>query len=88
MQAESEQRPHKISYHVSLKGNEAQELVDSIDAQLKKLGLSAKLIYSGGEDLDILPDAASKGKGLEFLLEEVCLEHPHVCACVTSSMSI
>lgn len=29
------------------------------------------MIYSGGADLDILPQHASKGKGLEFLLGEV-----------------
>lgn len=34
-------------------------------------GVQAKVIYSGGEDLDILPQHASKGKGLEFLLGEV-----------------
>lgn len=33
--------------------------------------MQAKVIYSGGEDLDILPQHASKGKGLEFLLGEV-----------------
>ncbi len=37
-------------------------------------GVTAKVIYSGGADLDILPQHASKGKGLEFLLGEVC--HP------------
>lgn len=35
-------------------------------------GVKAKVIYSGGMDLDILPQQASKGKGLEFLLKEVC----------------
>ena len=34
-------------------------------------GVTAKVIYSGGADLDILPQHASKGKGLEFLLGEV-----------------
>ena len=33
--------------------------------------MTAKVIYSGGADLDILPQHASKGKGLEFLLNEV-----------------
>ena len=35
-------------------------------------GVTAKVIYSGGADLGILPQHASKGKGLEFLLGEVC----------------
>ena len=29
------------------------------------------MIYSGGEDVDILAAGASKGKGLEFLLRQV-----------------
>jgi len=33
--------------------------------------LLLQVIYSGGEDLDVLPQQASKGKGLEFLLKEV-----------------
>ena len=40
-------------------------------------GVTAKVIYSGGADLDILPQHASKGKGLEFLLGEVC--QPPLC---------
>ena len=71
MQPESEQRPHKVSYHVSAKGQEAEEQIQQLEAKLKGQGLSAKVIYSGGADLDILPHHASKGKGLEFLLREV-----------------
>ena len=71
MQDESEQRPHKISYRVSATGAEAEALVQEVEAKLRQEGLSAKLIYSAGADLDILPQGASKGKGLEFLLGEV-----------------
>ena len=67
----SEQRPHKVSYHVSLTGSEAEQLIQKAEAKIRDAGLTAKLIYSGGADLDILPQGASKGKGLEFLLEEV-----------------
>ena len=77
-QSNSEQRPHKISYHVSVKGSQAEQLMQSIDQKLGHQGLSAKLIYSGGEDLDVLPCAASKGKGLEFLLNEVCADIPAI----------
>ena len=48
-------------------------MVQQAEAVLRDQHLSAKLIYSGGEDLDVLPHGASKGKGLEFLLSEVCL---------------
>ena len=42
----------------------------------KQAGVTAKLIYSGGVDLDILPQQASKGKGLEFLLRQVRAHPP------------
>ena len=71
MQEGSEQRPHKVSYHVSVKGSEAEQLVQKVEQKLRDQGSSAKVIYSGGADLDILPQGASKGKGLEFLLAEV-----------------
>ena len=78
----SEQRPHKISYHVSAKNVEAELLVKSVEAKIQSEGLAAKVIYSGGEDLDILPQGASKGKGLEFLLQEV----PPACSASSSHM--
>ena len=74
LQEESEQRPHKISYHVSVAGANAAKLVQNVEEKLTYAGLTAKLIYSGGADLDVLPQGASKGKGLEFLLSEVGLE--------------
>ena len=45
--------------------------------------MTAKVIYSGGADLDILPQHASKGKGLEFLLGEVssCQLLGRSCTC-------
>ena len=70
-QGDSEQRPHKVSYRVGVKGKEAEAQISQLEASLKEQGLAAKVIYSGGADLDILPQHASKGKGLEFLLKEV-----------------
>ena len=72
MQAESEQRPHKLSYSVGVRGDDAKRVIAQLEAKLKEAGVTAKLIYSGGVDLDILPQQASKGKGLEFLLRQVC----------------
>ena len=71
-QAGSEQRPHKVSYTVLVKGGEATSVISQLQQDLQAAGISAKVIYSGGEDLDILPQQASKGKGLEFLLQQVC----------------
>jgi hydroxymethylpyrimidine pyrophosphatase-like HAD family hydrolase len=77
VQAESEQRPHKLSYYVSSKGGEAQALISHLQQALSDAGVKAKLIYSGGVDLDILPENASKGKGLEFLLRQVLPPKQH-----------
>eukprot|EP00884_Botryococcus_braunii_P008077 jgi/Botrbrau1/17270/Bobra.0015s0028.1 len=74
LQAPTEQRPHKISYHLDvegLKGGKAEDLIASLEQKLKEAGVSAKVIYSGKVDVDILPAGASKGKGLEFLLAEI-----------------
>lgn len=46
-------------------------------------GVTAKVIYSGGADLDILPQHASKGKGLEFLLGEVRHSPLHCYSLIT-----
>ncbi len=47
-------------------------------------GVTAKVIYSGGADLDILPQHASKGKGLEFLLGEVRHSPLHCYSLITA----
>jgi hydroxymethylpyrimidine pyrophosphatase-like HAD family hydrolase len=65
-----------VSYRVSIKGKEAEGQIEQLRKLLSQAGLSAKVIYSGGEDLDVLPEHASKGKGLEFLLKEVRLSKP------------
>ncbi len=57
-------------------------------------GSILQIIYSGGADVDILPASASKGKALDFLLQQVSYAteffsegvtmhvHPFTHACV------
>ena len=71
LQGASEQRPHKLSYHLSAKGEDAQKVISQLREALKTAGVRAKTIYSGGMDVDILPEGASKGEGLKFLLRQV-----------------
>lgn len=73
VQDPSEQRPHKLSYHLSAKGDDAQKVISQLQEALKAAGVRAKIIYSGGMDVDILPEGASKGEGLKFLLRQVSL---------------
>ena len=72
-QAATEQRPHKLSYSLSAKGAEAKAVLTRLEEALESKGIKAKVIYSGGEDVDVLAAGASKGKGLEFLLQQVHL---------------
>lgn len=69
MQVDSEQRPHKASY--KLRGEGAERRLGALRAALCDAGVDALVIYSGGEDLDILPSRAGKGKALAFLLKEL-----------------
>lgn len=72
MQQASEQRPHKVSYKLYAADEaQAQGVVSNLRAQLTGAGISANVIFSGGEDLDVLPSRASKGKALSFLLKQL-----------------
>ena len=69
MQQDSEQRPHKVSYNVQ--GDRVPDFITSVKDSLEKdHGMSVNIIYSGGQDLDVLPARASKGKALEFFLDQ------------------
>jgi sucrose-6F-phosphate phosphohydrolase len=70
-QAASEQRPHKLSYHLDAKGDAAEQVVEHLKEALQGKGIQAKVIYSGGSDVDILAAGASKGDGLKFLLKQI-----------------
>lgn len=60
----TEQREHKISYFMNPKKSPT---VREIQANLRHLDLHAKLIFSHGKYLDILPVRASKGLAIRYL---------------------
>jgi len=64
MQADDVQREHKISYFIDPQKAPA---VRKIQAHLRHLDLHAKLVYSHGEFLDLLPVRASKGLAIRYL---------------------
>lgn len=65
LQAASEQRTHKISYIVDHKKFAGG--VRKVRAYLRQQDLHAKLIYSHGAYLDLLPVRASKGLAIRYL---------------------
>eukprot|EP00967_Tisochrysis_lutea_P017164 scaffold19420_cov19-Tisochrysis_lutea.AAC.3 len=90
-QVASEQRSHKVSYSLDpnvLPGGkeEASQLMEQLQKVLKEdNGINAKVIYSGGRDVDVLSEAAGKGRGLSFLLQrlkEAGFEPSNVQACL------
>ncbi|KAL4520971.1 hypothetical protein Ndes2526B_g00149 [Nannochloris sp. 'desiccata'] len=72
LQQQSEQRPHKISYKLyAADTSQATGVVSNLRSQLAAAGLDTNVVFSGGQDLDVLPARASKGKALSFLLEQI-----------------
>lgn len=68
LQSETEQRPHKVSFYVDK--DKAQTVTQKLSEIFKNRGLNVKIIYSGGMDLDILPQGAGKGQALAYLLRK------------------
>ena len=63
LQQTSEQRRHKLSFKLH---DEAQA-----DALAAALPPWARVVFSGGEDLDVIPQRAGKGEALKFVLAEL-----------------
>jgi sucrose-phosphate synthase len=64
LQPDLAQRPHKLSYYVD---EEKAPSMQEIRGYLRQHDLSANVIYSHGEFLDVLPLRASKGRALRYL---------------------
>lgn len=78
-QPETEQRPYKVSYFLSEAA--AKEVIPRFDKALRDRGIDAQLIYSGGQDLDILPRHANKGNAMGFIREQLGIGSEHTIAC-------
>jgi hypothetical protein len=78
-QADSEQRPFKVSYFLT--ETAAMEVLPQLNARLNQQGLAVQVIYSGGKDLDILPRRANKGMAMTFLRETLGVGADQTVAC-------
>lgn len=75
LQETEKQACHKLSFYVALEVN-AQDLIRSVDAQLKREGIRANLIWSMDEAihkglLDVLPASANKLHAIHFLMNKM-----------------
>ncbi|KAL5560212.1 hypothetical protein UlMin_036423 [Ulmus minor] len=62
LQVKTEIRPQKVSFYVQK--DKAQAVTKALSKSIAKCGLDVKIIYSGGMDLDILPQGVGKGQAL------------------------
>ena len=85
-QPESEQNPFKVSYF--LDEQVAAQLIPQLESALTDRGLSSKVIYSGGEDLDILPQNGDKGLAVQFLRQKWDMNAQETLVCGDSGNDI
>ncbi|MGI0486203.1 sucrose-phosphate phosphatase [Pantanalinema rosaneae CENA516] len=85
-QAETEQRPFKVSYFLS--PSAAIEVIPRLETLLAKQGLEVQLIYSGSQDLDILPRRANKGMAMAFVRQDLGIAPTQTVACGDSGNDI
>ena len=78
-QPKSEQNPFKISYYLA--ESVAKETIARLKTALNKNGFKIKLIYSAGQDLDLLPRNGDKGLAVKFLRRRwnIAAEQTMVC---------
>ncbi|WP_319423215.1 sucrose-phosphate phosphatase [Pleurocapsa sp. FMAR1] len=67
-QPKSEQNPFKISYYLAQAV--AKQTIASLTSALSEKGYDIKLIYSAGQDLDLLPKNGDKGLAVQFLRQK------------------
>ena len=68
LQPESEQSAFKVSYWYP---DATPEQIDRLHGQLGEAGLETTIIYSSGEDLDVLPYGVDKGSAAEFVAHQL-----------------
>ncbi|WP_250123054.1 sucrose-phosphate phosphatase [Chroococcidiopsis sp. CCMEE 29] len=85
-QPDSEQRPFKVSFFLT--EAIAAEVMPQLQSLLEKQGLDIKLIYSTGQDLDILPRHSDKGLAMQFLRQQWEIDPAQTVVCGDSGNDI
>ena len=85
-QPNSEQNPYKISYYLA--EAVAKETIDQLRSALQERGYTVKLIYSAGQDLDLLPKNGDKGLAVKFLRQKWNIDPEQTIVCGDSGNDI
>lgn len=85
-QPKSEQNPFKISYYLA--EAVAGETITSLQSALDERGYEVKLIYSAGQDLDLLPKNGDKGLAVKFLRQKWGISPAKTIVCGDSGNDI
>jgi hypothetical protein len=86
LQPTSEQGLFKVSYYLTEPG--AEGVLHQLKLVLHERGLDVKLIYSGGKDLDIIPQKADKGLAVQFLQQKWGFDGTKTLVCGDSGNDI
>ena len=85
-QPDSEQRPFKVSFFLTQVA--ASVVLPQLKSLLQERSVDTKLIYSTGQDLDILPRNSDKGLAMQFLRQKWGIDAEKTVACGDSGNDI
>jgi sucrose-6F-phosphate phosphohydrolase len=86
LQPESEQNDFKISYYLSQQAS--QKVLTQLHSDLADRGWQVTLIYSAGQDLDIIPQKSDKGLAVKFLRQKLGITADRTVVCGDSGNDI
>jgi sucrose-6F-phosphate phosphohydrolase len=78
-QPDTEQRPFKVSYHLTEQA--ADEIIPQMDALLRDRGLDVQFIYSSGINFDIVPRQGNKGMAMTHVRQNFGFDPDQTVAC-------
>ncbi|PSF39255.1 sucrose-phosphate phosphatase [Aphanothece hegewaldii CCALA 016] len=78
-QSETEQNPWKVSF--CLHPNTKPAILNTVHENILEMGIQAKIIFSSGKDIDILPQAADKGLAAMYLREKLQIPLTQTLVC-------